>query len=76
MELKAQTKGCLLYLAPGKMVFHTVDGKGNQLHIPLGKLWGQLHSSAKLSGTHWGEVSGVGEENAPSERQEKEVIGE
>lgn len=57
----------MLYLAPGKMVFYTVYGKGDQLHVPLGKFRCQPGSSAKLRGAHWGEVPRVGEENAPSE---------
>lgn len=59
----------MLYLAPGKMVLYAVYGKGDQLHVPLGKFRSQLGSSAQLRGAHRREVPRVGEENAPPARK-------
>ena len=48
------------------MIFNRVDREGHHFDIALLKLSHQRHDTRQLSGTHWGEVLWVGEQNTPS----------
>ena len=58
------------YLAPRQVILDTVNGKGDHLHIALAELGCQLRCPAKLCGADGCEVPWVGEEDAPSEREQ------
>lgn len=60
-------------LAPAAVVLNTVDGQSDHLHVAFFELIADHSSTGQLSGAHWGEVPGVGEEDAPSaaEREAK-----
>lgn len=64
------------YLAPGEVVLDTVNREGNHLHIALLKLRCQLCCPAELCGADGCEVPRVGEENAPSEREQEMALGQ
>lgn len=51
---------------PAFVWFDGVTRQGNNLGLPLGKFWHQLGYLSQLSGAHRGEISRVGEKNAPT----------
>lgn len=58
-------------LNPGLVRVHRVTRDGNDLGIPLGKLWDQLGYLSQLSGANWSEVSRVGEQHTPATNRNK-----
>ena len=62
------------YFDPVVVFFNWVAGESNELAVPLFELRGELSNAAEFGGTHWGEISGMGEENRPAKIQNLDML--